>query len=116
MGGMRRTRKTQAGNAHAAKSKAHAAVPKSAAPKPVASPTRGRVVTLTITPERHLERASRKFLTDPSDRCVKCGSAFITREPAFVHCHYCGTMARIANAPLGAQELFELRLGLRLAS
>ena len=115
MDGMRRAKKTRAGNAHAAKrSKAHRAAPKSAEIR--ASPPRGRVVALTITPERQLERASRKFLTDPSDRCVKCGSAFITREPAFIHCHYCGTMARIANASLGAQELFELRLGLRLAS
>ena len=79
-------------------------------------PPRGRVVALTITPERMLERASRKFLKDPSDACVKCGSTFIIHEPAFVHCHYCGSMARIANASLGAQELFELRLGLRLAS
>ena len=104
----------RAGNAHAAKSKAHRAAPKPAMAG--VAPPRGRVVTLDITPERHLERASRKFLTDPSNRCVKCGSAFITREPAFVHCHYCGSMARIANAPLGAQDLFELRLGLRLAS
>jgi hypothetical protein len=74
------------------------------------------VVALNITPERHLERASRKFLTEPSDRCVKCGSTFIVREPAFIHCRYCGSMARIANASLGVQELFELRLGLRLAS
>jgi hypothetical protein len=112
---MRRTKKTRAGNAHAAqRPKGHRAAPKPATPR--ASPPRGRVVTLTITPERHLERASRKFLTDLSNRCVKCGSAFITREPAFVHCHYCGTMARIANAALDVQELFELRLGLRLAS
>jgi hypothetical protein len=116
MGGMRRTRKTRARNAHAAKPKAHGAVPKSAAPKPTTSSTRLRVVTLNITPERHLERASRKFLTEPSDRCGKCGSTFIVREPAFIHCHYCGSMARIANASLGAQDLFELRLGLRLAS
>src|SRR5436190_21672768 len=114
MGGMRRSRRMRAGNAHAAKSKAHRAAPKPTTPG--AAPPRGRVVTLNVTPERHLERASRKFLTDPSDRCVKCGSTFIAREPAFVHCHYCGSMARIANAPLGAQELYELRLGLRLAS
>ena len=112
---MRRNRKTRAGNAHAAKSKAQGAVPKSATPKPAAAP-RGRVVTLNITPERHLERASRKFLTEPSDRCGKCGSAFIVREPAFIHCRYCGSMARIVNAALDVQELFELRLGLRLAS
>ena len=114
MGGMRRTRKTRAGNAPAAKSKAPRTAPKPATAG--VSPPRGRVVTLNITPERHLERASRKFLTDLSNRCVKCGSAFITREPAFIHCHYCGSMARIANASLEAQDLFELRLGLRLAS
>ena len=112
MAEMKRTKKTRAGNADAAKN----ATAHGAAPKPAASPTRLRVVTLNITPERHLERASRKFLTDLSDRCGKCGSTFIVREPAFIHCHYCGSMARIANAPLGAQELFELRLGLRLAS
>jgi hypothetical protein len=74
------------------------------------------VVPLTVTPERMLERAARKFLANPGDACDKCGSTFVVREPAFVHCHYCGKMARIANASLGAQELFELRLGLRLAS
>ena len=115
MAEMRRTRNTRAGNAHAGRRpKAHHAPLKSGEVR--ASPPRGRVVTLTITPERHLERASRKFLTDPSNRCVKCGSAFITREPAFIHCHYCGSMARIANASLEVQDLFELRLGLRLAS
>ena len=114
MAEMKRRGKARASNAHAARSKAHRAVPKPAIAG--ASRPRGRVVTLTITPERHLERASRKFLTDPSDRCVKCGSTFIVREPAFIHCHYCGCMARIANAALDVQELFELRLGLRLAS
>jgi hypothetical protein len=79
-------------------------------------PQSGRVVPLVITPERGLERAARRFLQDPGNACDKCGSTFIVREPAFVHCHYCGKMARIANASLGAQELFELRLGLRLAS
>jgi hypothetical protein len=112
MAEMRRRRKTRAGHAHAARSKARGATPKPAD----ASPPRGRVVTLAITPERQLERASRRFLTDPSDRCVKCGSTFIVREPLFIHCHYCGNMARIANASLGAQELFELVMGLRLAS
>jgi hypothetical protein len=76
----------------------------------------GRVVTFTSTPERVLERAARKFLQQPTDRCIKCGSTFVRREPAFIHCHYCGKMARIANASLGDQELFELRAGLRLAS
>ena len=68
------------------------------------------------SPERMLDRAARKFLTEPTDRCGKCGSTFVRREPAFIHCHYCGKMARIANASLGDQELFELRMGLRLAS
>jgi len=76
----------------------------------------GRVVTFTSTPERMLDRAARKFLQQPTDRCIKCGSAFVGREPAFIHCYYCGKMARIANASLGEQELFELRAGLRLAS
>jgi hypothetical protein len=114
MDGMRRRKKTRAADAHAAKTAKHRA-----APKPLdggAAPARGRVVELTATPERMLERAARKFLKDPSNACDKCGSTFIVREPAFIHCHYCGKMARIANASLGAQELFELRLGLRLAS
>jgi hypothetical protein len=111
---MRGPRKARRVDAHAARAaKAHRRAAKAAAP---AARQPARVVTLTVTPERMLERASRKFLQDPSDRCVKCGSTFIVREPAFIHCHYCGSMARIANASLGAQELFELRLGLRLAS
>lgn len=77
---------------------------------------RGEVVSLALTPERMLERVAKKFLQNPTNSCVKCGSTFIAYEPAFIHCHYCGKMARIANASLGAQELFELRLGLRLAS
>ncbi len=76
----------------------------------------GRVVEFTSTPERMLDRAARKFLQQPTDRCIKCGSTFVRREPVFIHCHYCGKMARIANASLGEQELFELRAGLRLAS
>ena len=49
-------------------------------------------------------------------KCVKCGSTFVAREPAFVHCRYCGKMARLAGASLLDQELFELRSGLRIAS
>jgi hypothetical protein len=52
----------------------------------------------------------------PSDGCGKCGSGFVVREPAFVHCRYCGHMARIPTGSLLEQELFELRSGLRLAS
>jgi len=106
----KRRRKPRSTNAHAAR-------PHRAA-GPAASPAaaRGRVVPLTLTPERMLERATRRFLKQPTDACVKCGSAFIVHEPAFIHCHYCGAMFRIANASLGAQEIFELRMGLRLAS
>jgi len=74
----------------------------------------GKVVSL-LEPELMLERATRRFLAQPSDRCVKCNSTFIGREPAFIHCFYCGKMARIANASLLAQEEFEMRSGLRIA-
>jgi hypothetical protein len=73
-----------------------------------------KVVSL-LEPELVLERATRRFLAQPSDRCVKCNSTFIGREPAFIHCFYCGKMARIANASLLAQEEFEMRSGLRIA-
>lgn len=73
-----------------------------------------KVVSL-LEPELMLERATRRFLAQPSDRCVKCNSTFIGREPAFIHCFYCGKMARIANASLLAQEEFETRSGLRIA-
>jgi hypothetical protein len=52
----------------------------------------------------------------PGDRCVKCDSGFIVREPAFIHCRYCGNMARVPTGSLLDQEEFELRSGLRLAS
>ena len=112
MGRMSRERKARGAAARAAKSE-HAAAKPAEARAPRQS---GRVVPLAMTPERGLERAARMFLQGPGNACDKCGSTFIVREPAFVHCHYCGKMARIANASLGAQELFELRLGLRLAS
>jgi len=73
-----------------------------------------KVVSL-LEPELVLERATRRFLAQPIDRCVKCNSTFIGREPAFIHCFYCGKMARIANASLLAQEEFEMRSGLRIA-
>lgn len=115
MGRVRRSKKTQSVNAHGKAAKADREAAKGADP-PAPPHPRGRVVMLTITPDRMLERASRKFLAHPTNACVKCGSTFIVYEPAFIHCRYCGKMARIANASLGTQELFELRLGLRLAS
>ena len=57
-----------------------------------------------------------KHVDTPGDRCGKCGSTFIAYEPAFVHWYCCGNLARVAGASLLAQELFELRSGLRLAS
>jgi hypothetical protein len=79
---------------------------------------RGRAVliVLPLTPERVLQRAAKRFVDEVPDRCAKCGSTFVGREPAFIHCFYCGKMARIANASLLDQELFEIRSGLRLAS
>ena len=47
---------------------------------------------------------------------MKCHSTFIAHEPAFIHCYYCGKMARIANASLLLQEEFEMRSGMRAAS
>jgi hypothetical protein len=78
-------------------------------------PVRGTKVVL-LTPERMLERAARRFLPERTAGCVKCGSRFVDHEPAFVHCRYCGAIARIANRSLAAQEEFELRSGLRVAS
>ena len=78
-------------------------------------PARGTKVVL-LTPERMLARASRRFLAERTTACVKCGSAFVDHEPAFVHCRYCGCIARIANRSLVEQEEFELRSGLRVAS
>ena len=69
-----------------------------------------------LTPERMLERAARRFLSERTPTCPKCGSAFVDHEPAFIHCRYCGSIMRIANRSLAAQEEFELRSGLRVAS
>ena len=69
-----------------------------------------------LVPERGLERAARSFLIERTNTCAKCGSGFVSHEPLFVHCHYCGAMIRVAAASLEAQELFEIRSGMRLAS
>jgi hypothetical protein len=68
-----------------------------------------------LTPEHFLAATAKRFLLERPDRCAKCGSAFMCHEPAFVHCRYCGKIARLANASLADQELFEIRSGLRLA-
>ena len=71
---------------------------------------------IRLTPEHVLRRAAKRFLGEPGDNCPKCASTFVRREPAFIHCRFCGNLARIANASLVDQELYELRSGLRLAS
>jgi len=79
------------------------------------APRGGAKVVSLLEPDLVLERTARRFLPQPIDRCVKCNSTFIGREPAFIHCFYCGKLARIANASLLAQEEFEMRSGLRIA-
>lgn len=88
--------------------------PKATRPKKPRRKMAGRVVH--FPPELVLARAAKRFLPAGTTRCPKCGSGFIVHEPAFVHCCYCGAMARIATGSLLVQELFELRSGLRLAS
>ncbi len=81
---------------------------------PMVEEVDGRVVRLT--PERARERSLRRVAGDDVERCAKCGSTFIVREPALIHCRYCGRTARIENGSLSDQELYEIRSGLRLAS
>lgn len=74
----------------------------------------GTVVRLA--PEHGLARAAKRFLTEYPDRCPKCGSESVVPEPAFLRCRCCGKLARLANASLSDQEVFERRSGLRRAS
>ena len=83
--------------------------------RPTPGPLPGPRV-IPLTPERMLEHAARRFVDAAATRCSKCDSTFVMREPAFLHCYYCGKMARIANASLLVQEEFEMRSGLRVAS
>ena len=71
---------------------------------------------ISLTPENTLQRAAKRFLSDPQVRCPKCDSTYVGREPAFIPCRLCGKLARIADAPLELQELWEIRSGLRIAS
>jgi hypothetical protein len=70
-----------------------------------------RLVRLPVRPRRPTAVPDERL-----DRCVKCSSTFVVREPAFLHCRYCGSMTRIQTGSLLEQELFEIRSGLRLAS
>jgi len=98
----------------AAAASANGAPANGAAPNGTPARAPAKVVSL-LEPDLVLERTARRFLPQPIDRCVKCNSTFVGREPAFIHCFYCGKMARIANASLLAQEEFEMRSGLRIA-
>jgi hypothetical protein len=73
-------------------------------------------VVIRLTPEHTLQRTAKRFLPGPQARCPKCDSTYVGREPAFIHCRLCGKLARIADAPLELQELWEIRSGLRIAS
>ena len=70
---------------------------------------------LHVTPQRFLESAAKRFVRGRPLACLKCGSTYIRHEPAFVHCRLCGKIARIADASLGDQEVYERQRGLRLA-
>ncbi len=73
------------------------------------------VLVVALAPARALAR-TREEVAAVRPHCPKCGSAFVAREPLFLHCYYCGHLARIPTGSVLAQELFELRSGLRLAS
>jgi hypothetical protein len=81
------------------------------APEPPEPP---RIVR--FVPRRLLERVARAQAGEGGGGCHKCGSLFIEIEPAFVHCRYCGSLSRIRGASLLAQEEWETRSGMRLAS
>ncbi|HZN53056.1 MAG TPA: hypothetical protein VFD81_20615 [Methylomirabilota bacterium] len=81
-------------------------------PKVPAAPA----AVIRLTPEHTLQRTAKRFLAGPQARCPKCDSTYVGREPAFIHCRLCGKLARIADAPLELQEIWEMRSGLRIAS
>jgi hypothetical protein len=75
-----------------------------------------RVKIVRLVPRRLLERVMRAQAGHSPHGCHKCGSLFVEIEPAFVHCRYCGSLSRIHGASLVAQEEWEMRSGMRLAS
>ena len=79
-----------------------------------AASVRAKIVRLV--PRRLLERVARPQPSPSAGGCVKCGSLFLEIEPAFIHCRYCGSLSRIRGASLLAQEEYEMRSGLRMAS
>jgi hypothetical protein len=74
------------------------------------------VKIVRLVPRRLLERVVRARAGESPHGCHKCGSLFVEIEPAFVHCRYCGSLSRIRGASLLAQEEWEMRSGMRLAS
>jgi hypothetical protein len=74
------------------------------------------VKIVRLVPRHLLERVMRGRAGDGTGGCHKCGSLFVEIEPAFVHCRYCGSLSRIHGASLLAQEEWEQRSGMRLAS
>ena len=87
-----------------------------AVPAPAREPYEVQAKIVRFVPRRLLERAVRSQAGENTGGCHKCGSRFLEIEPMFVHCRYCGSMARLPAGSLADQELFELRSGLRLAS
>ena len=86
--------------------------PRRRAPKAAAVP----VKIVRLVPRGLLERVTGAQPSPSAGGCVKCGSLFLEIEPAFIHCRYCGSLSRIRGASLLAQEEYEMRSGLRLAS
>jgi hypothetical protein len=87
-----------------------------AARKRAAKPPVVHAKIVRLVPRRLLERVVRGQAGDSRGGCHKCGSLFVEIEPAFIHCRYCGSLSRIHGASLLAQEEWEMRSGMRLAS
>ena len=84
--------------------------------KRAAEPHEVQAKIVRLVPRRLLERVARAQAGEGTGGCHKCGSLFVEIEPAFIHCRYCGSLSRIRGASLLAQEEWELRSGMRLAS
>ncbi len=87
-----------------------------AAPAYAREPYEVQAKIVRFVPRRLLERAVRAQAGEGNGGCHKCGSRFLEIEPMFVHCRYCGSLSRIRGASLLAQEEWEMRSGMRLAS
>lgn len=81
-----------------------------------AEPHEVQAKIVRLVPRLLLERVARAQAGGSGGGCHKCGSLFVEIEPAFIHCRYCGSLSRIRGASLLAQEEWEMRSGMRLAS